>query len=368
MNGRVCHISTVHSSDDDRIFFKECKTLTENYDVYFIVTNRKFETIDNVHIIPLPYNTSRVYRFFVKQYAAFWKAVKVKADIYHFHDPELIFIGVLLKLFGKKVIYDVHEDVPLQILSKEWLGSLKFRKAISGIFNFIEKGLSKHFDGVITVTSGIKKKFSCKRTVVVRNLPIKSLIDKVSPVDRVKEKPVVIYVGGLTKIRGIQELVDVAGRLNGHVELWLLGKWESDDFKNLCEQTKGWEYTKYFGFMPMDEVYQFLKKADIGCCTLYETGNHLNSLPVKAYEYMTCSLPIIMSKFPLWIENFKDCSLFVDPLNIDEIKEGIIRLLNDKCLRETLIENGRMLIESKYTWESESKRLIDLYEDIMRKM
>lgn len=364
---RVCHISTVHDLMDDRIFFKECCTLSKNgYEVCFIVKNDTNEKVKDIQIVPISESSGRFSRVFIKGWDAFNKALKVDADIYHFHDPELIFFGLLLKIFGKKVIYDIHEDVPQQILSKSWLGPTFIRKIVSNIFNFFEKGISSKFDAVINVTSTIQLKFKNKRNILLRNFPIKEMIDLSQESNVEKNKPVIIYVGGLTEIRGIRELVKVTGMLGGKVELWLVGSFDDDDYKLKCEEEKGWTYTRCFGYRPMNEVYSIMKRADIGMCTLYSTGNHRNSLPVKAFEYMSCSLPMIMSNFDYWKEYYAECSLFTDPYDCESIKECVDKIINDESLKQSLGNNGRKLIDTKYSWEVESLKLLELYKDILQ--
>lgn len=368
MPKKVCHISTVHPLLDDRIFYKECVTLAEiGFDVSLVITHRKEEKIKGIKIIPLPEKQSRIYRILVKSFIALVKALRLKADIYHFHDPELIFIGMILKLLGKNVIYDVHEDVPLQILNKNWIGSLFIRKIVSRTFNGIEKFLAKRYSAVISVTNDIVEKFRAnKSTVLLRNFPILSLIDaaKVSNID--KNKPVIIYAGGLTRIRGIKELIQVVGKFNEELELWLLGDWESEEFEKECSNLDGFKHTKYLGYIPMDQVYSYMKKADIGMCTLYPTKNHLNSLPVKAFEYMACSMPIIMSNFSFWEKEFEKNVFFSNPKDVDEIYERIVHLLNNKAEVKELTLLNRQLVENLYSWEAESKKLIDLYRSILQ--
>lgn len=365
---KVCHISTVHGAFDDRIFQKECKALSDNnYDVSFIVSHDKEEIVDGVHINPLPMNDSRIYRFFKKKRLAYHKALDVNADIYHIHDPELISIALKLKKHGKKIVYDVHEDVPVQILNKEWLGNLFLRKLVSHFFNSYEKSSAAKFDGICTVTEDIKNKFSMnKRTVLVRNLPVIGIIDKVQRMDIQKsDKFIVIYAGGLTSIRGIKEIIQAVGLLKGKAELWIMGKWDNNDFKDECMKEDGYNYTKYIGFKPLEEVYSYMKAADLGICTLHPTENHLTSWPVKAFEYMACGLPILMSDFPYWMQTFKDVACFTNPMEPEEIADKIIYIMNNEEERSNMGKTNMSIVHSNFSWESEQSKLFKLYDEIL---
>lgn len=366
MTYKICHISTVHSSADVRIFQKECVTLAnEGYDVYFIVTSDKNYVNSNVNIIQLSEKSNRMYRMFIKTMEAFSKALKINADLYHFHDPELIIVGMLLKVFGKKVVYDVHEDVPSQILAKDWIKIRFFRKVISGMFNLFEKSISRFFDGIISVTPEIIDKFKVKRKVLLRNYPIVHMIEKSIPIPREGKKHIIIYAGGLMKIRGIKEIVDSVAYFNGEVEFWLLGKWDSDEYKAECEMSEGWKYTKYIGFKPLNEVYSYMKAADIGICTLYPVKNYLTSLPIKAFEYMACGMPILMSDFPYWREKFQGAAEFVDPKNPKAIYEKVKYLLENKQVMHEVGKNGIERVKKYYSWDDEKKQLLGLYNDIL---
>lgn len=368
MSIKVCHITTVHSSTDVRIFHKECKTLArEGYEVYLIAPHDREEEIDGVHIIPLPQKGGRLYRFITKNRIALKKAKAVNAEIYHFHDPEMLFLGLKLKLAGKKVIYDVHEDVPAQILNKDWLGSLLIRKIISKAFNTFEKWSCRYFDGVVTVTVDIAEKFYMnKRTTLLRNLPSIVIIDESKQLEKELEKFTMLYAGGLTEIRGIKELIQAANYLNGEVELLILGKWDDPEYKKQCEELEGWKYTKYLGFKPVKEVYSYMKSVDLGLCTLYPTLNHIKSWPVKAFEYMACGIPILMSNFPCWMEVFEGNAIFVNPKDPKEMAGKIEELVGNIEYARQLGLKNRQIVEERLSWESEEINLINLYKNIIQ--
>lgn len=367
MNKKICHITTVHKKNDDRILYKECITLKKSgYDVYLIATSEREEEFSGVKIIPLEEQKGRKDRFLKKRNEAFKKAMDIDADIYHFHDPELLLLGNKLRRNGKKVIYDAHEDVPEQIMSKTYLGNKFIRKLVAKTFNLYEKRSVKKYAGFVTVTQGIADKFYNKNKIVLRNFPVKSIIDaSKEKEDFVTNTPTVIYVGGLTKIRGIKEVIQAVGILKGKCRVVLLGEWESNEYFNECKSLDEWQYCSYLGCLPMDQVYQYIKASHIGICVLYSTGNHRASLPIKAFEYMACSKPIIMSDFKYWRENFNEFAVFVEPQKVTELAKAIDILIEDKELYKEKIKRSEIFFQENYSWESESKKLLELYSKIL---
>ena len=128
---KVCHISSAHPPFDVRIFHKECVSLAQaGFDVSLVITHDKHETVQGVKMIPLPPTKGRIHRMVIKTYFAFYRALKTKSKIYHFHDPELIILGLMLKVKGKKVIYDIHENNSASILSKPYIRSKVLKELI----------------------------------------------------------------------------------------------------------------------------------------------------------------------------------------------------------------------------------------------
>lgn len=369
MKAKVCHISTAHNENDSRILLKECQSLSKyGYEVYLIVTSDKEKVNYGTNIVPLTQNKGRLYRVFCKGKEAYKKALEIDADIYHFHDPELINIGKKLKRKGKKVIYDVHEDMPKQILNKTYLGPMFIRKAVSKVFDIHERSSAKKFDAVVGAIDEISSKFSNSNSITVKNYAIKEAIDQAVAVDRDEcdEKLVIIYVGGITAIRGIKEIINSTASFNGKVELWILGSWETNALYEECKQLEGYKYCKYLGNKELKDVYRYIKAADIGMCTLHPVANYKQSIPIKVLEYMASGLPIILSDFEYWKNLFGDVGVYVDPLNIEDIEKGIDEFLQNRELIKTIGIRNREEFLNRFCWDTEEKKLVELYDKIMK--
>src|ERR1700730_16413921 len=121
-NAKVVNLTSVHGPFDDRIFYKECNSLARaGYDVMLVVPNRRDETINGIRLKAIPAPTGRLSRMTRTSWQIYRAAARQRAHVYHFHDPELIPVGLLLRLRGEKVIYDIHEDLGSTIRFKKYL-------------------------------------------------------------------------------------------------------------------------------------------------------------------------------------------------------------------------------------------------------
>lgn len=360
---KVCHISTVHPLHDIRILYKECFSLAEaGFDVSLVINAEKEEVINGVKVIPLKPSKNRVARVLFKPFSALSKALKTKSKIYHFHDPELIPLGIFLKILGKKVIFDSHENVTHQIENKTWLGPKFIRKIVAFFYRIIEKFGIWCFNSVISVTPEIVQFLSPKKGVLVSNYPIISMIEEIEQAEKFEENTI-IYAGGLTKIRGLLEICKAVSLTDLPVKLLLYGAWESEAFKEECLK-QDTEKIEYLGKVPMEEIYYNMKKAHIGIATFLPEKNHLNCLPNKIFEYMTCGIPIIISNFDYWKNAYGEYAFFVNPEDPKEIKKAIETFFNNKDKYQNIGEVGYQEIKQNYSWESEAKKLINLYHKL----
>lgn len=360
---KIAHITTVHKANDNRIFYKECVTLAnQGYDVTLIAAGATSAKLDGVTIVGYPRSQGRLKRIVKTSFVDLIKVCKnVQADIYHFHDPELMPAGVYLKIIGKKVIYDIHEHNPASILSKPYIKSQLLKKSISKIFDLFEKTTVRFFDALVTARPDITKRFQHPNIITLRNFPILANFEGLKQLKIEKKKPTVIFVGGMTKIRGIYELIDAFEELDEY-ELWLLGPITEKELELKIQN--GCKNVKYLGIVDATEVFSYIQQADIGIITFLPVPNHINTLATKPFEYMACGKPMIMSDFKYWRETFAESSLYVDPSDAKAIASTVEKLLKDNELMRKMGELNKKLSIQEYNWEQESQKLLQLYRKL----
>jgi glycosyltransferase involved in cell wall biosynthesis len=358
---KVCILTSAHPPFDTRIFHKEAKSLAKaGYDVTVIAQHDKDKIVDGIRIVPLSKPKNRFERMTRTVWTTYRKALKIDADIYHFHDPELIPIGLLLKLHGKRVIYDVHEDVPRQNLSKPYIPAV-FRRPISAMIGALEAFSARRFDGVVTATTFINRRFLelGANAVNVNNYPLASEL-YIAENQWEKKENAACYVGGIAEIRGAFEMVEAIGKTK--YRLLLAGNIEPDIEKSL-KQMPGWRQVEALGYVDRNGVRATVARSMAGMVLFHPEPNHIDAQPNKMFEYMSAGIPVIASNFPLWREIIEgaECGICADPLDSEEIAGAITWIIEHPAKAEQVGKNGRRAVEEKYNWEMEEKKLLGFY-------
>lgn len=370
----ILHLTTVHPRLDTRIFSKEAQTLASNlpHKVLVMVADGK-GNIDgdqgqvSIHDIG-HLGDGRFGRVFRGSWRALFAIHKIKPDIVHFHDPELIPLGMLLKAIGYQIIYDVHEDVPRQILSKDWLPII-IRQPISWIIGIVEWFSTKIFSAIVAATPKIAEHFPADKTVLIQNFPIANELVLADPVPYVERPQSFVYPGVIADIRGIVEMICAFELLDDLPEarLDLAGTFYPFGFGETLRSLPGWSSVNYHGEVSRTQLAHILGKARAGLVLHHPIPNEVDAQPIKLFEYMAVGLPVIASDFPLLrrIIGGEGCGLLVDSMNPKEIAEAIRWILDHPAEAEAMGRRGRQAVESIYNWDIEAVKLIELYKKLL---
>lgn len=364
---KVMIFSSVHRHDDSRIFHKQAVSLARaGYRVELHAVADFDQRMENgIRIVGLPAHRSRLRRLSAG-WRLFRRALRSQADVYHFHDPELLPWGLLIKWVTRRpVVYDAHEDLPKQIHTKPWIPS-PLRGIVSRWVHRVEKGIARRLSAVVAATEAIGEQFAgAPKVTVIKNYPLP--MPEMDGTEREKANRI-LYVGGISYLRGYREMIAMMDHLPPELkaELHLIGPLQHIDEGERDPERLRKKGIHLHGAVPFREVPGWLSKGKVGLVCLHPVENYRESLPIKMFEYMAAGIPVVATDFPLWrkILEENECGVTVNPLDPAEMAEKVAALLRDDRLRRRLGENGRRAHREKYHWGAEEAKLLDLYREL----
>ena len=373
MKTTVCHLAVAHGAFDVRIFHKECVALAEaGYDVHLVVPHERDEVVRGVRIHALPVGRSRVAKLLLAPWVAYRKVLSIRPRpaICQFHDPCLLPVGMALRVGGFRVIFDVHENVSKQILSKHYLPA-PVRRVIAMTYWFLEKILTSGMASVHVLDS-ISRLYRPPR-VTVRNLPIVVAAPKRS--SDINGAVCLVYCGGLSRNRGALSMLHAARLLHERgldFHLEIMGTcYEAgldEEMARIIAEGNLESKVEVLGRLSYQQTQDRLARADIGLCLLHPIPNYLNSLPIKLLEYMAMGLATVTSDFDCWrpYVNATGGGIQVNPLDIHAVAGKLESLIREPEEIRRMGRLGQQAALSYYRWDEEKKKLLQFYRFLLR--
>ena len=374
MKLKICHVTSVHKSTDIRIFEKECSSLAKNekYSVFLVAKGDSYQK-NNVSVIGLgtPPN-GRVRRMFQFAKKIAYKALEIDADIYHFHDPELLRFVPLFKKHRKVVIFDSHEDVADSILDKDYIPRFE-RRIVASVYRRFADRMMRRCNALISVTPHIVEKLKKINDSVslITNFPIINASTDATSNDSTvgpRNSGSIVFAGGVSPQWSHHIILPVIDTIQG-VQYHLYGpstKGYLEDLKKL----PGWDKTYYHGSVPFQEVQTALSKAGISIVLLQPSHNTAGLYGTigntKLFESMNAGLPVICTNFMLWkdIVETSRCGLCVSPNSKEELRKAISFLIEHPEIAKEMGMRGKKLVQEMYNWETQEKELFCLYSKL----
>lgn len=372
---RILLISTAYTRYNARTFYLQAKTLAKHgHDVTILCSDTLPEEIkDGVRIISIGkrVHDRRFRRLLLSTFLIKKRLFGIQFDAIQIGSPECL---PLVKYFHKQgvklIVFDSRENHSGDIMDKAWI-PIVFRPLVTKIYEYFEKKYVKQMSAVIVPTTFMFEGFSKfhNNVKMVTNYPpiSKMTQDAIGSND---ENLNLCFFGGL---RSDDLHINVFHALKNvnNVKYNILSNGSQNDnlvLLNLATEIGVQDKITILPQVSYEDVPLFLQKNDVGIALRKYTANYgfkRGSLGViKLFQYFTLGMPVICTDYEEWkiiIDNEK-CGIYVNPYDVDAIKQAIIFMQNSVLERKAMGKNARHAFETKYNWETQVNNYLQVFE------
>lgn len=365
---RVIHVSTAHLADDVRIYEREARSLAASgrYEVYVAAAGTIPPRSVVTHIPLRDAPSGRTRRFISGPRKGFALSGSVSADLWHFHDPELLPVCLRLSSAGVPVIWDAHEDYLAQFTgdgSKSWVPAPMRKAARSALAALLER-VDRKVSGVIAATPTIAERYSNPNTVVVGNEARLEDFDVCRPrFDTRRCLFIGIAAPGhlfMEVVEAVRGLADVRLAVGGH---------DPDPAVWSSAQSILGDRLEHLGWLSREALVREMSASSVGLATDAPVPAYLDeeASPTKVYEFLAGGLPIVGTPTPSvanLLAQSKGGTLALG-YGAQDLREAISRTLEDRERWERQSASGRHWARDNAGWRSSEERLLELYGTIL---
>jgi glycosyltransferase involved in cell wall biosynthesis len=368
----VCHVTSVHVPTDSRVMYHECRSLALRYRTLLVCRDDGSpRTIEGVEVLPLPRTASRLARFAGRRELV-ERAEATAADVYHFHDPELLApMHALARRTGRPVIYDAHEYYPDAMRQRGWIPAL-LRPSAAAWADAAERRFAPGMAAVVTADSALTERFEPLNDLVVEldNFPPLSMF---APRDVAVSAtpPTMVYVGSVSEVRGFSDMVEVLTLIRREIpdaRLVVYGRPTEDAIAAIARARRQLDDAALVVAGPVDygRVSAVLGTANVGLSLLRPHPKYEKNVSMKVFDYMAASLPYVASDFPPLREKTGGAGGVLVPAgDTSAAAAAAVRFLADPVAARRVGAEGRALVEAVLSWERVEPRLFNLYERLL---
>ena len=303
--------------------------------------------------------------------------LKHKFDVIHVHSlPDFqVFVAIIPKLYGKKVILDLHEAMPEIFAARFGVSRNSWQFGFAAI---LEMKSSWFANRILTVNDAIKDRLverdveESKITVVMNSPDVSLRVDKdltefVEEND-LKGKFVLVYIGGINPERNIEVLIQAVGLLKEKlpIRLCVFGYGREDYVEELkgLRSRFGVESEVHFGgWVPHEEVLSYLNLSEIGVVSYVHNPLTEVAVPNKVFEFAALAKPLIIVRLDALENLFRGSALFYEPENAQDLANKILQLRQDAEKIRQLSQSAQRVYEG-CRWDVMKERLYEAYESL----
>ena len=304
-----------------------------------------------------------------------FKVLINRPDIIYYRKFQFILVPIILKITGIPYVLEVNGS---------FIEEIKLYKKYPSIYIYISKIIDKlnytSANKIVVVTSLLKDELiekygiDSKKIVVIEN---GANINHFKPIDKNQallelnyniDNKYVCFIGNLAPWQGLEYLIHAASgilKTCPDARFLIIGdgpmKNEWMQFTQELEVSENFIFT---GSIPYEQIPLYINASDV--CVVTKRQLKSGYSPLKLYEYMACSKPVIATRTD-GFEILEECNagILINPINTHELVDAVVKLLQNENLRKKMGTNGRKYVVENHSWASVAKKVAHACEDII---
>ena len=346
----------------------------ENFSVYDGIKVHKILTRNFREIRAADYLLQSILFFSLATFITSYLYIREKYDLIYVNNiPDfLVFVTVLPKIFGSKIILDIHDLVPEFAIQKFYLSE---NHVAVKILKAIERISCLYAHRVITVTDLWKRRLISRgipenKCTVITNEPNLKLFYTQNIICKDNKKFILVYHGNLSEQNGLDVLIKSINIIRDSIpslQLFIIGETrKNNNFIELIKKLELSEHVIIHSSIPHSEIPKLLLKADIGIDPKKDGVYSGETLSVKVMEYMALGIPAIVSRTKASNSYFNDSIVeFFESENEVDLANKILKLYNDSKRRQELVIAANKYIK-EHNWDNNKPKFYSLLNDLFQ--